>query len=222
MLTYHQLGSVAFIWWHYHKQIWIHIPITDWAPQTTYLTRKAPSQLKTSFISSVTTRSPSVISYSETNHNDHHVNEMHYCDVIVRTMAPQITSLTNVTQPFIQAQIKENIKATRHWPLWGKSTDDLWIPAQRASNAENVSIWWRHRGNSNDTKSKHRKNTNHGLCTFACLWAKMFNHLLKLRQNGRHFADNMLKMIFFNENCWISFRFCWIYRSPVNSPHKGQ
>ena len=48
------------------------------------------------------------------------------------------------TQPFIQAQIKENIKAPRHWPLWGEFTDDLWVPPQRASDAENVSIWWRH------------------------------------------------------------------------------
>ena len=31
------------------------------------------------------------------------------------------------TQPFIQAQIKENIKAPRHWPLWGESTVDRWI-----------------------------------------------------------------------------------------------
>ena len=31
-------------------------------------------------------------------------------------MASQITSLTIV---YIQAQIKENIKAPRHWPLWG-------------------------------------------------------------------------------------------------------
>ena len=34
----------------------------------------------------------------------------------------------HITQPFIQAQIKENIKAPRHWPLWGKFTDDRWIP----------------------------------------------------------------------------------------------
>ena len=39
------------------------------------------------------------------------------------------------TQVFIQTQIKENIKAPRHWPL---------ASAQRASNAENVSTWWRH------------------------------------------------------------------------------
>ena len=31
------------------------------------------------------------------------------------------------TQPFIQAQIKENIKAPRHWPLCGEFTDDRWI-----------------------------------------------------------------------------------------------
>ena len=32
------------------------------------------------------------------------------------------------TQPFIQAQIKENIKAPRHWPLYGEFTGDRWIP----------------------------------------------------------------------------------------------
>ena len=48
------------------------------------------------------------------------------------------------TQPFIQAQIKENIKAPRHWPLCGEFTWSRWFPAQRASNAENVPIWWRH------------------------------------------------------------------------------
>ena len=42
--------------------------------------------------------------------------------------------------PFAQAHIKENIKALRHWPVWGESTG---FPSQRASNAENVSIWWR-------------------------------------------------------------------------------
>ena len=32
------------------------------------------------------------------------------------------------TQPFIQMQIKENIKALRHWPLCGEFTGDRWIP----------------------------------------------------------------------------------------------
>ena len=48
------------------------------------------------------------------------------------------------TQPFIQTQIKENIKAPRHWPLCVEFTGTGEFPAQMASNAENVSIWWRH------------------------------------------------------------------------------
>ena len=32
------------------------------------------------------------------------------------------------TQAFIQAQIKENIKAPRHWSLCGEFTGDRWIP----------------------------------------------------------------------------------------------
>ena len=48
------------------------------------------------------------------------------------------------TQPFIQMQIKENIKAPRHWPLCGEFTGTGEFPAQKASYAENVSIWWRH------------------------------------------------------------------------------
>ena len=53
------------------------------------------------------------------------------------------------TQPFIQAQIKENIKAPRHWPLCGEFTGERWIPRTKGSNAENVSIWWRHHVNKN-------------------------------------------------------------------------
>ena len=41
-------------------------------------------------------------------------------------------------------QIKGNIKAPRHWPLCGEFTGTGEFPAQRASNAEIVSIWWRH------------------------------------------------------------------------------
>ena len=63
----------------------------------------------------------------------------------MNVMASQITSLT-IVYPFILEQIKENIKAVRHWPLWGEFTGDRWISHTKASNAENVSIWWRHHG----------------------------------------------------------------------------
>ena len=54
-------------------------------------------------------------------------------------MAPHITSLN-------QAHFKENIKAPRHWPksCVGNLPVTGKFPAQMASNAENVSIWWRH------------------------------------------------------------------------------
>ena len=44
----------------------------------------------------------------------------------------------------IQTLIKENIIALRHWPLCGNSPGTGEFPAQMASNAENVSTWWRH------------------------------------------------------------------------------
>ena len=40
------------------------------------------------------------------------------------------------TQSFIRTQIKENIKAPRHWPLCGEFTGIGEFPAQWASNAE--------------------------------------------------------------------------------------
>ena len=49
----------------------------------------------------------------------------------------------NPQPPFIQAQIKDNINAPRHWPLCGGFTGTGEFPAHRASNVENVSIWWR-------------------------------------------------------------------------------
>ena len=43
-------------------------------------------------------------------------------------MASQITSLTIVYSTFIQAQIKENIKAPRQWPFCGEFPGARWIP----------------------------------------------------------------------------------------------
>ena len=68
----------------------------------------------------------------------------HYDDVIMSAMALKPPASRLFTQAFIQAQIKENIKASRLWSLWGEFTGDRWIPRTKCSNAENVSIWWRH------------------------------------------------------------------------------
>ena len=48
-----------------------------------------------------------------------------YDDVIMGAKSPASRLFT---QPFIQTQIKENIKASGHWPLCGEFTGDRWIP----------------------------------------------------------------------------------------------
>ena len=67
-----------------------------------------------------------------------------HSDVIMSAMASQITGVSSVysTVRTGKAQIKENMKAPRDWPLCGEFIGDPWFPAERASNAENVSIWW--------------------------------------------------------------------------------
>ena len=43
-------------------------------------------------------------------------------------IASQIKVVSIVYSPFIQAEVKQNIKAPRHWPLWGEFTGDRGIP----------------------------------------------------------------------------------------------
>ena len=57
----------------------------------------------------------------------------------------QITSLTIVySAVYSDADQGKNIKAPRHWPLCREFTGTGEFPAQMASSAENISIWWRH------------------------------------------------------------------------------
>ena len=72
------------------------------------------------------------------------LHSSHNNDVIMNATASQPV-LRLFTQLFIQSQIKENMKAPRYWPLWGEFTGEF--PAQKVSNAKNVSIWWRHHAN---------------------------------------------------------------------------
>ena len=69
---------------------------------------------------------------------------VHYIDVIMTTMASQITSLTVVYSIVYSGADQTKIKAPRHWPLCGELTGTDEFPAQTVSNAVNVSIWWRH------------------------------------------------------------------------------
>ena len=88
---------------------------------------------------------------------------MHRSDVIKRAMTSQIHSTRLFAQSFVQMQIKENNKGPRHWRFFfffffffggggggggGRDPPVTGVfPSQWASNAENVSIWWRHHEN---------------------------------------------------------------------------
>ena len=67
----------------------------------------------------------------------------HFSDVTMSAMASQITGVSIVSIVCSGAG-QRNIKAPRHWPLWGESAYDRWIPLTKAINPESVSIWWRH------------------------------------------------------------------------------
>ena len=46
----------------------------------------------------------------------------HYSDVMMKRWRLKSPTSRLFIHPFVQAQIKENIKVPRHWPLWGEFT----------------------------------------------------------------------------------------------------
>ena len=69
----------------------------------------------------------------------------HYGDVIMAVIASQITSLTIVYSTVNSGADQRKHQSSASLALCaGKSPVTGEFPAQRASNAENVSIWWRH------------------------------------------------------------------------------
>ena len=129
------------------------------------------------------------------------------------------------TEPFIQAQIKENIKAPRHRPLQGEFNSDRWIPTQIPSNAENVSIWWRHHDCAVCLQAVTEKVTRiTWIYQLLCRY-HIFNHCptAAVTPNG---ARTSADIILTHDDVikWKHFPRYWpfvwgIHRSPVNSHH---
>ena len=128
------------------------------------------------------------------------------------------------TQPFIQVQIKENIKAPLHWPLWGEFTGDRWIPRTKGQWRWKcfhliTSPWSQYK-----TEGIHIHFEPISITLFCYSWAinsdvhaitsplphiivgQGFN-TLRQRQIGRHFA-NIFKCIFLNEI---------VFQGPINT-----
>ena len=129
--------------WYYENSEWLNIKITVKISHRTH-SRDIWSSLACTLMANPTTVNrdhycplslPHITEMYVLNRNDA-ILMKHYSDIIMSTIASQITSRTIAYPTIFQAQIIENIKALCHWP------GDQW--PQRASNVDNVSIWWRH------------------------------------------------------------------------------
>ena len=67
----------------------------------------------------------------------------HFIDVIMTTTASQITSLPVVHSTVHSDADQRKHQSSRHWPICEELTGTGEFPAQRASYAEYVPIWWR-------------------------------------------------------------------------------
>ena len=56
--------------------------------------------------------------------------DSHYNEVTLWRLKSKATPL--FVQSFVRAHIEDNIKAPRHWLLWGESTDDRWVPLTKS------------------------------------------------------------------------------------------
>ena len=68
---------------------------------------------------------------------------------LISAMASQITGVWIVCQTVCSGADQNKTSKLRVTGLYeGNSPVARWFPSQRASNAENVSIWWRHHGST--------------------------------------------------------------------------
>ena len=74
----------------------------------------------------------------------------HYGDVKWSSWRLELPVHRVCSRVFFLADNNETSKIRVTVHLWGESTGDRWFPAQRESNTENVSIWWR-----NNVKVRH-------------------------------------------------------------------
>ena len=86
-------------------------------------------------LSSLNTGGSTVYSTTTTKETSQHRLKLalvHYCDVIMGTIASQITSLTSVySTVYSGADQRKHQRFARHWPLCGEFTGDRWIPGTK-------------------------------------------------------------------------------------------
>ena len=124
-------------------------------------------------------------------------------------MASQITRLTMVYSTVYSDADQRKHQSSASLALSGEFTGGRWNPRtnRMASNAENVSIWWRH----HELPLRYWSNR-------ASESVIKFN-ILRPSQNGRHFPDDIFVCIFLNKNAWISISILlkFVLKGPINN-----
>ena len=124
----------------------------------------------------------------------------HYIDVIMTTMASQITSFTVVySTVYSDADQRKHQSSASLAFVWGiHRTGDF--PAQKASYAENVSIWWRHHGYAAVATTVH---------SAGCLKVTVVECMLQNMGFECSMSSNLHFLIFFREIFTIRILWCW-------------
>ena len=102
--------------------------------------------------------------------------------------------LKSFIQPFIQALIKENIKAPRHWPLCREFTGDRWISPHKGPVTRKMFPF--------DDVIRHREGCpriERPLISSICPGGRCLT-FLDARQSGRYSVHGMFKCIPLNDN----------------------
>ena len=128
----------SMIWWHYgtarpvavtmrtrHKLIYYYVTRSQWFHELA-ISRPKTRRVLWFFLGI----------------NGLHALSCHYGDVTIGTIVSQITSLTIVYLTVYSDADQRKHQSSASLP--GKSPGTGECPTQMASNAENVSIWWRH------------------------------------------------------------------------------
>ena len=141
----------------------------------------------------------------------------HYSDVMMSTMAFQITGVSSVWS---------TICSVADWRFASLvfvtgTTGHRWIPPQRANNAENVSIWWRHHDviqngrqdlakycvtSSADTISSHRDGRRYYIFEKGALFSHI-QYALDCKTQSIVFLSSMFTPITCQQNMWQTVDF---------------
>ena len=113
----------------------------------------------------------------------------------------------------VQAEIKENIKAPHHWPLWGDFTGDRWFPRKkdpwRGKNAENVSIWLRHPDQLQSYFQLHGPTASHICSSVTRQLSCRDMRKIVTRFDHYHAHKGNIYIYFLQDLDWIFHTFLW-------------